>query len=435
MSGIKRLIIACLGSLMIIFYGCNLKQENAFKAKKENLLPIQYALSMFDDDLEVDSLILAIERNLDYLEKLDPQRLFQYGPHQFTCQQVFESQIAFLQIISLNKNPRNWAKKIKNQFLVYEVSNSVNRKKVLFTGYYEPIISASMSKNADFQHPIYKKPEDLIRLNLSKFKSSLSGESIMVMVEGKTVQPYYSREKIDMGKALKGRGLELAWLRDPIDVIFLHIQGSGRLKFPDGRIVPVGYSATNGRPYRSIGRYLLKKGYLSKAQMSMQNIRKFLTENPMRLNETLSYNPSYIFFQVKQNGPLGNINVRITPGRSIALDSKLFPKGALCFISCKKPIINKHQEITDWTDFSRFALNQDTGGAIKGYYRADLFFGSSAYAELAAGNLKHKGRLYVLIKKPSAQASNEYKPIIRKSIDRYLSQSDVNGFRSPVHQF
>jgi membrane-bound lytic murein transglycosylase A len=145
---------------------------------------------------------------------------------------------------------------------------------------------------------------------------------------------------------------------------------------------------------------MLEKGLLAREEISMQSIRWYLAEHPEIMEEVLNHNPSYVFFQASGNGPFGNIGVPLTAGRSLALDSRLFPKGALCFISCKKPVVNGRGEITGWTDFSRFVLNQDTGGAIKGSGRADLFWGSGRYAELAAGNMKHDGKLYILIKKP-----------------------------------
>jgi len=135
-------------------------------------------------------------------------------------------------------------------------------------------------------------------------------------------------------------------------------------------------------------------------EISMQAIRKYLKEHPEKVKDVLYSNPSYIFSQRVPTGPLGNIRVPLTPGRSLALDAKLFPKGALAFISCKKPSIDSHGNITGWNKFSRFVLNQDTGGAIKGAGRADIFWGSGAYAETAAGHLKHEGELYLLIKKP-----------------------------------
>ena len=223
----------------------------------------------------------------------------------------------------------------------------------------------------------------------------------MARIEGKEVLPYFSRKQIETDNALADRDLEIAWLKDPLDVAFLHIQGSGRLKLSDESTISVGYQASNGRPYRSIGRYLLDRGLLSREEISMQSIRRYLSEHPETLEEVLNHNPSYVFFGLMDNGPFGNIDVPLTPGRSVALDSRIFPKGALCFISTEKPVMDSSHEITGWTKFSRFVLNQDTGGAIKGSGRADIFWGSDQGAELAAGHMKHEGDLYILIKKPT----------------------------------
>ena len=170
---------------------------------------------------------------------------------------------------------------------------------------------------------------------------------------------------------------------------------------PDGNHLRVGYKASNGRPYRSIGRYMLDKNLLTREEMSMQAIREYLGERPDVRDEVLSHNPSYVFFHILEGEPLGNINIPLVPGRSLALDSKLFPKGALAFISCQKPTIDDEGNITEWNEFSRFVLNQDTGGAIKGAGRADLFWGSGSHAEVAAGHMKHEGELFILIKKDS----------------------------------
>jgi len=172
------------------------------------------------------------------------------------------------------------------------------------------------------------------------------------------------------------------------------------LRLPDGKDLLVHYQASNGRPYRSIGRYMIERGFLVREGMSMQAIRRYLTENPDVLDEVLNHNPSYVFFRQVENGPLGSLGVLLTPGRSVALDSKIFPKGALGFISCQKPLVNDRGEIIDWTKFSRFVLNQDTGGAIKGAGRADIFWGSGPYAESTSGHLQHDGDLYILIKRP-----------------------------------
>jgi membrane-bound lytic murein transglycosylase A len=145
---------------------------------------------------------------------------------------------------------------------------------------------------------------------------------------------------------------------------------------------------------------MIERGFLMPEEMSMQAIRKYLTENPAVRDEVLNYNPSYVFFRRVENGPLGSLGVLLTPGRSIALDSRIFPKGALGFISCQKPLVNDQGDIVGWTPFSRFVLNQDMGAAIKGAGRADIFWGRGPYAEVAAGHLRKNGDLYILIKKP-----------------------------------
>ena len=258
----------------------------------------------------------------------------------------------------------------------------------------------SLAPDETFRYPLYRPPDDLMRIDLSLFSEKFKGENIVARIEGKKILPYYSRYQIEAERVLEGKDLEIAWLKDPLDVAFLHIQGSGRLRLPGGRDLLVHYQASNGRPYRSIGRYMIEKGFLAREEMSMQAIRKYLTENPEVLDEVLNYNPSYVFFRQVGNGPLGSLGVLLTPGRSVALDSRIFPKGALGFISCQKPLVNDQGDIIGWTKFSRFVLNQDSGGAIKGAGRADIFWGSGPYAELAAGHLQHEGDLYILIKKP-----------------------------------
>jgi membrane-bound lytic murein transglycosylase A len=167
-------------------------------------------------------------------------------------------------------------------------------------------------------------------------------------------------------------------------------------------VLNLGYDTSNGRPYRSVGQLLIEEGKVSREEMSMQRIRAYLHDNPAEIQRVLSYNPSYIFFKVTPDGPLGSINVTLTPGRSIALDRTLFPPAALSFVETQKPLIDAQQRIASWVESRRFALNQDTGGAIKGPGRADLFCGSGPEAEIAAGHLKHPGKLYFLVLRPDA---------------------------------
>ncbi|MEA2038855.1 MAG: MltA domain-containing protein [Thermodesulfobacteriota bacterium] len=397
MANIAKIFI--LLSALALF-ACYPSLKKQVQRPEDALVPVHFFSPAFHDDMDLESLALAIKRNTEYLNRLDPEETFQYGPHRFTCQEVLNSQKALLEIMAENPDPDEFNKKIKDRFKIYRAAGRVGNTNVLFTGYFEPTYEASTTRDQTFKYPVYGKPDDLLTIDLSTFKNRFKGERVTARLDGREIVPYYSRRDIDMGKALEARGLEIAWLKDPVDVAFLQIQGSGRLRLPDGKTMMVGYIASNGRPYRSIGRYILDKGLLPKEEMSMQGIRRCLSEHPEMLQEILNHNPSYVFFQVQDNAPLGNLNVPVTPGRSVALDSKLFPKGALGFISCKKPVVNEQGEITEWKTFSRFVLNQDTGGAIKGAGRADLFWGSGPYAEIAAGHLQHEGELYILIKKP-----------------------------------
>lgn len=401
MAGIRKgFLISVLLLIVTSAVGCYPVLKKEAQGPEEALRQVRLFSPEFLDDMDRDSLTLAVKRNMEYLDHLGPDTVFHYGPHHFTIHQVRESQKAFLDLLVRGFDPDHLSREIRKKFLVYRAMGRVGDRKVLFTGYYEPVSEGSLVPDETFKYPLYRPPDDLIRIDLSPFSEKFKGENIVARIEGKKVLPYYSRSQIEVEGTLKGKSLEMAWLKDPLDVAFLHIQGSGRLRLPYGKDLLVHYQASNGRPYRSIGRYMIEKGFLAREEMSMQAIRKYLTENREVLDEVLNYNPSYVFFRQVENGPLGSLGVLLTPGRSVALDPKIFPRGALGFISCQKPLVNGQGIIIGWTKFSRFVLNQDSGGAIKGAGRADIFWGSGPYAELTAGHLQHEGDLYILIKKP-----------------------------------
>ncbi len=401
MESARKFFLAAVALLTLASaVGCYPVLKKEAQRPEEALRQVRLFPPKFRDDMDRESLTLAIRRNLEYLDRLNPETVFHYGPHDFTIQQVRESQEVFLDLLSKGFDAGQLSSEIRKKFRVYRATGRVEDRRVLFTGYYEPIYEGSLAPDETFRYPLYRPPDDLIRIDLSLFGEKFKGENIVARIEGKKVLPYYSRYQIEAEGVLKGKDLEIAWLKDPLDVAFLHIQGSGRLRLPDGRDLMVNYQASNGRPYRSIGRYMIEKRFLAREEMSMQTMRKYLTEHPEVLDEVLNYNPSYVFFRQVDSGPLGSLDVLLTPGRSVALDSKIFPKGALGFISCKKPLVSDQGDIIGWSKFSRFVLNQDSGGAIKGAGRADIFWGSGPYAELTAGHLQNEGDLYILIKKP-----------------------------------
>jgi membrane-bound lytic murein transglycosylase A len=393
----------CIFVAVIFVMGCYPALRKEAESPDQALTRVRFFYPRFSDDMDVASLQKALEENLQYLRRLSPDFAFKYGSYSYSAQQVIESQEAFTNIVRSNPDPGELNRLIKKNFIVYEATGRAGNRSVLFTGYFEPILEGRLMRDEIFKYPIYQRPDDLIKIDLSLFREEFKGKSVIARIQGKQVLPYFTRQQIDQGKTLEGKGLEVAWLKDPLDVAFLQVQGSGWLQLGDGRRIRVGYAGKNGQPYRSIGGYLIEKGFLTKEEASMQSIRRFLSEHPEMAEEVLSYNPSYVFFRNLGEGPaVGNINVPITAGRTIALDSSLFPPGAIAFIRTQKPVIDEKGEITGWKKFSRFVLNQDTGGAIRGAGRADLFWGSGPYAEVAAGHMRHEGELYILIKKPGS---------------------------------
>lgn len=354
----------------------------------------------FSDDLELDGLEHSILKSLVYLQRVPIDRTYQFGEDRFDAAHMIKSLQHFLDFIRTNPSNRELRKFIRSNYIVYQSVGRNQKGEVLFTGYYEPHLSGRLYPDEEFQYPIYALPTDLIKIDLSAFNEKYKGESIVGRYTGQTVVPYYDRREIDQEDVLIGKAEPLVWIKDPVDVFFLQIQGSGKVFLDTGEVINVHYHGTNGRPYRAIGGLLIEEQKIPKEEMSMQKIRAYLQAHPEEMASIFNYNPSYVFFKLESEGPLGYINVLLTPGRSIALDRRIFPPAALAFIQTKKPIVDSTGQIDSWADCNRFVLNQDTGGAIRGPGRADLFWGNGPYAEIAAGHLAHTGKLYFLILKP-----------------------------------
>lgn len=265
----------------------------------------------------------------------------------------------------------------------------------LFTGYFEPVLEGSRRPDARFRHPLYRRPGDLVTVELGRFDPTLEGRRIAGRVEAGRLVPYFTRAEIDAG-ALAGRGLELAWVADPVALFFLHVQGSGRIALAEGGTMRVGYADQNGHPYRAIGRNLVEMGALSRDEVSMQSIRAWLVAHPERTFELLHTNPSYVFFRELPSsedgaGPPGAQGVPLTPGRSLAVDRRFVPLGVPIWLDTTAPSPEGERPLR------RLVVAQDVGGAIRGPVRGDLFWGSGTEAEYAAGHMKSRGRYWLLL--------------------------------------
>jgi len=385
--------------ILLLLQGCALIKRAPHP--ESALERVRFSSSLdFSDDLDYDGLSVGILQSLTYLKKIPPARTFRFGRDLYTAEHMIQSLTHFLEFIETKPQPPALKDFIKKHYRIYRCIGAQETGNVLFTGYYEPTLQGSLNKSDVFRYPLYGRPADLLTIDLSRFSSRFGNDKIIGRVHEQTVVPYHDRKEIEQNGLSEDVAAPLLWVNDPVDLFFLHIQGSGKVSLDTGETLQVHYHTSNGRPYRSIGKLLIDEGKIESARMSMQAIRLYLEENPAELEAVLHYNPSYVFFKIESDGPRGFLDVKLTPGRSLALDRRLFPPAALVFMETKLPLVSGDGQIQKWTDCARFVLNQDTGGAIRGPGRADLFWGDGPYAEIAAGFMQHPGNLYFLVLKP-----------------------------------
>lgn len=275
-------------------------------------------------------------------------------------------------------------------YLVSDIGDADKPAAGLFTGYYEAGLRGARSKGGAYQTPLYKRPDDLVLVGLGEFKTQWRGKRLAGKLENGQLVPYASRAEIETGK-LRGKNLELVWVDDPVDAFFLHIQGSGRVQFADGSTMRVGYDGHNGHDYTSIGRILIDRGEVSKEDMSMQAIREWLAAHPKQGQELMRENESFIFFrELKDDGPVGAQGVVLTPGRSLAIDKRYMPLGVPMWLYTFTDPVSSDP-------ISRLVVTQDTGGAIKGVVRGDVFWGFGDEAAERAGKMKEPGSYFALL--------------------------------------
>jgi membrane-bound lytic murein transglycosylase A len=388
---VRRLAVAAF--LAVVLGGCAHVPETPPDQGILRVVPVDEWPELVDD-LDGADLLAACEPSLAYLNRIPADRVISFGEFERTGGALAAGVRRACEIAAEPVAERQ--RVFQDEFLLVKSVGRDGAGEVFFTGYYEPLLDARREPSPPFDRPVYGVPEDLVTVDLRDFGVEADRERIVGMVEDRRLIPYRDREAIDFGGGLTAGADVLGWVDDPVDLFFLHVQGSGTLVFEDGSRIRAGYATTNGRPYRSIGRLLIDDGLVSREDMSMQAIRGYLEERPEELPRVLGFNPSYVFFRElpATGGPLGCYGEPVTGGRSIATDRALFPAPIMGWIRATIPTADGGDE-----PIARFVLNQDTGGSIRGPGRVDLFMGQGDGAGEVAGRTKHLGELYFLIPK------------------------------------
>lgn len=367
------------------------------KSINESMRPAKNSPVLLDS-LSNESFFKTLRHHIDVMKRSrfvqDPMT---FGPKKISKNQYINS------LEEVFNHQEDWANYISVNFDFYEVYGKDEWAEVMSTGYYEPLVKGSRVRTDVFSQAIYSTPKDLMTLDLKNFSSKFTvGEKLPVLagrIENKSFVPYYDRKAIDGDHKLKSQNLELAWV-EPVDSFFIQIQGSGTIEFQDGEKIRFGYAAQNGHPYFALGKSLTD--VIPLEEMSMQRIKLHLqTLSHIEQQQILNRNPSYVFFKKLDGGALTYAGMEVSDGRTIATDLQLFPKGAMAFLDIEEPVFENPSDIIpkEWKHTPRIVFDQDTGGAIRGGGRVDLYYGAGEEAAQKAGVMKQNGKLYYLVPK------------------------------------
>ena len=338
----------------------------------------------FDADRE--GLLTALNLSIGWFERPSSKKFFPV--QDITHERAAASLAAFREILTSAHSGDELQARILASFDVYESVGCDDAGTVLFTGYYTPIFDASLTPTAEYRWPLYKTPPDLVK--------DANGECVgRKLPDGTIEKSYYSRREIDQG-AIKGQ--ELVYLKGRFEAFVCTVEGSAQLRLPDGSMFKVGYQANNGKNYTSVGQALVEAGLLPKEQLTLSNLIKFFHQNPEKMDEFLPRNERYVFFQKTDTAPVGSLGVPVTDRCSIATDKSLFPRGCLAFVDTQAPLAMASGEPVK-ARWRHFALDQDSGGAIRAAGRADIYVGVGDQAGRIAGWMLDEGRLYYLFLK------------------------------------
>ncbi|MFW5888076.1 MAG: MltA domain-containing protein [Bacteriovoracia bacterium] len=371
------------------------------------------------DDLPLETLIQGIKSQIIHLQTHRPKIVdFSFADKKFSVAQYLASLNYLIDLYNKKPDKEFFLKELQENFDFYEVYGRDNYGEVFITSYYEPVLKGSLKPKGKLTQALYKRPSDLVRIELKNFVrshdyslrckdcSKLYGRiSEKPSATGLPhIIPHFSRKEIDQGGALQGKDLSLCYV-DPLEAFLLHIQGSGTIELEDGTSFRLGFHGQNGRRYISLGKTLTD--IIPLEQMNLPRLEEYLRSLTYEeLMDVLSRNPSYVFFKKLAGRPVTSLGTEVIDGRTIATDARFFPKGALGFLLFSKPVFkdDKHSITEEFELTGRLVLDQDTGGAIYGGGRVDLFWGRGKEAKRYAGVMKGYGELYYLAPKSSLLA-------------------------------
>lgn len=379
--------------LLFIFFGFVLLLNGCAKAPLDKLP--SSGLPQLTDDLQLEGLLTGAVRHLHYLDSLPDDSSFTLGSDSYPVSWMRESMNSFIDILKQDPQPDELARIIAENYSFYQAGGRQDfpRGEMLITGYYEPFLRGSLSKKAPFIYPLYAPPDSLIQTT-----DPQKGTKVFKRRDDQgQLVPYWTRKEIEEENLAAGN--ELVYLDNPVDAFILHVQGSGKIQLEDGSVRSIHYAASNGLEYFSIGKLLVDQGKLTLEEASIPSIRQYLRDHPEEQADILNHNIKFIFFNWAPDGdPIGSLGEPLVAGRSIAVDPDVLPQTTLGFLQSRKPVLDETGAITEWIPLQRFIFPQDTGSAIKGSGRADLYWGSGNYAKTAAGSMKETGSLYFLVK-------------------------------------
>ncbi len=328
----------------------------------------------------------AIRHSLHYLAKPSSERFYPY--RDITHARVIASLERFLQLLDQTASADELDAAIRRQFDVYQSVGCDDAGTVFFTGYYCPIFDGRLQRTPEFRYPLYGLPPDLVK--------DEDGRILGQRLPSGQIDPTYpTRRQIEEGRLLDG--LEVAWLRSPFETYVVTVQGSARLRLADGTIYELGYAGNNGHEYTPIWQRMVDEGLIRRDEVSLGTLRTYFAQHPDQVYQYAWENSRYVFFQPEEGGPYGSLNTPVTPYRTIATDKSVFPRAALAYAVTTLPRVGTYRTVQE--PFHSFALDQDTGGAIRAAGRCDVYIGIGRRAEAVAGSTAAEGRLYYLFLK------------------------------------